>query len=75
MSDLTASDDYTGSLSRLKHDIQSARTRAALAVNHELVRLYHRIGAERFSSARAVRVGAHVWLTGCHETCAKPSQT
>lgn len=38
--------EYARWLTALKGDIQRARTRAALAVNEELVRLYHRIGSE-----------------------------
>ncbi len=39
-------DDYPALLERLKRDIASARTRAALAVNAELIELYWRIGKE-----------------------------
>lgn len=46
MSDNPLLDEYAGWLARLKSEIQAARTQAALAVNQELVRLYHRIGAE-----------------------------
>jgi len=38
--------DYTAWLASLKSRIASARQRATLAVNQELVRLYHQIGAE-----------------------------
>ena len=38
--------DYSGWLSSLKSRIAAARQRATLAVNQELVRLYHHIGAE-----------------------------
>ncbi|GAB7528728.1 hypothetical protein PS3A_11370 [Pseudomonas sp. 3A(2025)] len=37
---------YADWLTQLKVDITQARQRAALAVNAELVHLYHRIGAE-----------------------------
>lgn len=37
---------YADWLTQLKVDITQARQRAALAVNAELVQLYHRIGAE-----------------------------
>ena len=37
---------YADWLTQLKVDIAQARQRAALAVNAELVQLYHRIGAE-----------------------------
>lgn len=39
-------DDYGELLERLKREIGSARTRAALAVNQELIGLYWRIGQE-----------------------------
>jgi hypothetical protein len=38
--------EYGPWLKGLKARIQQARTRAALAVNGELVRLYHHIGSE-----------------------------
>jgi predicted nuclease of restriction endonuclease-like (RecB) superfamily len=38
--------DYPQLLERLKHEIGSARTRATLAVNEELIKLYWRIGRE-----------------------------
>jgi predicted nuclease of restriction endonuclease-like (RecB) superfamily len=40
------SDDYPQLLARLKREIAAARTRAALAVNAELIGLYWRIGRE-----------------------------
>jgi predicted nuclease of restriction endonuclease-like (RecB) superfamily len=43
---IAPSDGYEELLRRLKHEIASARTRAALAVNEELIRLYWRLGAE-----------------------------
>jgi predicted nuclease of restriction endonuclease-like (RecB) superfamily len=46
MSEHLLGDEYAGWLARLKSEIQAARTQAALAVNRELVRLYHRIGTE-----------------------------
>jgi predicted nuclease of restriction endonuclease-like (RecB) superfamily len=39
-------DGYPQLLERLKAEIGAARTRAALAVNHELIGLYWRIGSE-----------------------------
>ena len=39
-------DEYTRWLASLKAEIQAARSRAALAVNAELVQLYHRLGSE-----------------------------
>jgi predicted nuclease of restriction endonuclease-like (RecB) superfamily len=38
--------DYSAWLARLKSRVAGAQRRAALAVNQELVRLYHQIGAE-----------------------------
>lgn len=38
--------NYAGWLTSLKTRIDSARHAATLAVNHELVRLYHHIGVE-----------------------------
>ncbi|MHB1468802.1 MAG: hypothetical protein ACYCX7_06570, partial [Solirubrobacteraceae bacterium] len=38
--------DYAELLERLKREIGAARTRAALAVNEELIGLYWRIGRE-----------------------------
>ena len=38
--------DYAAWLAGLKDRISSARQRAALSVNQELVRLYHHIGTE-----------------------------
>jgi len=38
--------DYAGWLASLKSHISCARQRATLAVNQELVRLYHHIGSE-----------------------------
>lgn len=46
MTTLPAPDDYARWLSRLKSEIQAARTHAVLTVNQEMVRLYHRIGKE-----------------------------
>jgi predicted nuclease of restriction endonuclease-like (RecB) superfamily len=46
MSDQLIPADYAGWLADLKSRIQRSRTQAALAVNQELVRLYHPIGSE-----------------------------
>ncbi len=46
MSDQLIPADYAGWLADLKSRIQRSRTQAALAVNQELVRLYHHIGSE-----------------------------
>jgi DUF1016 N-terminal domain len=42
----TLPDGYPQLLARLKREIGAARTRAALAVNEELIGLYWRIGSE-----------------------------
>jgi predicted nuclease of restriction endonuclease-like (RecB) superfamily len=42
----TLPDGYTQLLARLKREIGAARTRAALAVNEELIKLYWWIGQE-----------------------------
>ena len=42
----TLPDGYSQLLARLKREIGAARTRAALAVNEELIGLYWRIGSE-----------------------------
>jgi predicted nuclease of restriction endonuclease-like (RecB) superfamily len=39
-------EDYPELFERLKREIGAARTRAVLAVNHELIGLYWRIGKE-----------------------------
>jgi predicted nuclease of restriction endonuclease-like (RecB) superfamily len=46
MSDQLIPADYASWLADLKSRIQHSRTQAALAVNQELVRLYHHIGSE-----------------------------
>ena len=46
MTDLIAGPDYAAWLADLKTRIQRARSQAALAVNQELVRLYHHLGSE-----------------------------
>jgi predicted nuclease of restriction endonuclease-like (RecB) superfamily len=46
MSEHPLVDEYVDWLARLKGEIQAARAHAVLAVNQELVRLYHRIGVE-----------------------------
>ena len=51
---------YADWLSQLKVDITQARQRAALAVNAELVQLYHRIGAEIGQRQQAQGWGAKV---------------
>lgn len=51
---------YADWLSQLKGDITQARQRAALAVNAELVQLYHRVGAEIRQRQQAQGWGAKV---------------
>jgi predicted nuclease of restriction endonuclease-like (RecB) superfamily len=46
MTDMIVVPDYAAWLVDLKSRIQRARSQAALAVNQELVRLYHHIGRE-----------------------------
>jgi len=46
MKDLIIGPDYTAWLGDLKSRIQRARSQAALAVNQEMVRLYHHLGSE-----------------------------
>ena len=46
MTDLIIGPDYAAWLSDLKSRIQRARSQAALAVNQELVHLYHHLGSE-----------------------------
>jgi predicted nuclease of restriction endonuclease-like (RecB) superfamily len=53
-------DDYPELLERLKHEISSARTRAALAVNEELIGLYWRLGREIHEREEAEGWGARV---------------
>ncbi|HMI93047.1 MAG TPA: PDDEXK nuclease domain-containing protein, partial [Polyangiales bacterium] len=60
MSESPLVDEYAGWLAGLKSEIQAARTRAALAVNQELVRLYHRIGAEILERQERQGWGARV---------------
>jgi predicted nuclease of restriction endonuclease-like (RecB) superfamily len=60
MTDLPVPDDYARWLSNLKSHIQGARARAVLAVNQELVRLYHRIGTEILERQERQGWGARV---------------
>jgi predicted nuclease of restriction endonuclease-like (RecB) superfamily len=46
VTNLPLPDDYARWLTSLKAEIQGARARAVLSVNQEVIRLYHRIGAE-----------------------------
>ena len=52
--------DYTNWLTSLKHRIQSAQQRAALAVNRELVLLYWQIGQDILARQQAQGWGAKV---------------
>jgi predicted nuclease of restriction endonuclease-like (RecB) superfamily len=60
MSNPPALDDYARWLASLKSEIQAARTRAVLAVSHEMVRLYHRIGTEILERQQRQGWGARV---------------
>jgi len=52
--------DYAELLERLKREIGAARTRAALAVNEELIKLYWRIGKEILARQEGEGWGAKV---------------
>ena len=60
MTGLPVPDDYARWLANLKSEIQGARARAALAVNQEMVRLYHRIGTEILERQQRRGWGAQV---------------
>jgi predicted nuclease of restriction endonuclease-like (RecB) superfamily len=60
MNDLMLGPDYAAWLTDLKSRIQRSRTQAALAVNHELVRLYHHIGTEILARQNTQGWGAKV---------------
>lgn len=60
MSTQLLGDEYARWLAQLKSEIQAARTQAALAVNRELVRLYHRIGTEILERQKRQAWGARV---------------
>ena len=60
MAILNIPDDYAVWVSALKSRIQGARARAALAVNRELVCLYHAIGSEILERQRRQGWGARV---------------
>jgi hypothetical protein len=69
----TLPDSYPESLESLKREIGAARTRAALAVNQELIGLYWRIGREIL--ARQEReVGARRSSTGSPPTFGRSSR-
>jgi predicted nuclease of restriction endonuclease-like (RecB) superfamily len=53
-------DDYVRWLAELKSAIQGARARAALSMNQELVRLYHRIGTEILERQKTLGWGSKV---------------
>ncbi|MFO0591553.1 MAG: PDDEXK nuclease domain-containing protein [Polyangiaceae bacterium] len=53
-------DDYARWVTSLKAEIQAARTRSALAVNREMVRLYHRIGTEILERQQSLGWGGQV---------------
>ncbi len=58
--DLTVTAAYGALLTELKHRIQSARSRAVLAVNAEQIALYHEIGRELLARREAEGWGAKV---------------
>ena len=60
MIDLPARSDYTAWLAELKSRIQRARSQATLAVNQELVRLYHHLGGEILARQERQGWGAKV---------------
>jgi predicted nuclease of restriction endonuclease-like (RecB) superfamily len=60
MTALPVSKDYTLWLESLKARIQGARTRAVLAANQELVRLYHHLGTEILERQQRQGWGARV---------------
>jgi predicted nuclease of restriction endonuclease-like (RecB) superfamily len=60
VSSLVMPDDYPELLERLKREIGVARTRAALAVNQELIGLYWRLGKEILERENTEGWGAKV---------------
>jgi predicted nuclease of restriction endonuclease-like (RecB) superfamily len=60
MTDLIVGPDYAAWLVDLKSRIQRARSQAALAVNHELVHLYHHLGSEILARQNRQGWGAKV---------------
>ena len=69
----TLPDDYPQLLARLKREIGAARTRAALAVNEELIKLYWWIGTEILARQDAMG-GAARPSTGSRATCGPSSR-
>jgi predicted nuclease of restriction endonuclease-like (RecB) superfamily len=60
MSDPPVRDDYAAWLAEVKSRIQRARSQAALAVNQELIRLYHHLGTEILERQQRQGWGAKV---------------
>jgi predicted nuclease of restriction endonuclease-like (RecB) superfamily len=60
MSGPLSTEEYASWLAKLKSEIQGARTQAVLAVNRELVRLYHRIGTEILERQESQGWGAQI---------------
>src|SRR5580693_8764145 len=60
VSEIVKSSDYAEWLAQLKKDIAESRTRAALAVNHELIFLYWRIGQSILDKQSRLGWGAKV---------------
>lgn len=52
--------DYKPFVEALKHRIRSAQTKAAIAVNRELILLYHEIGRQILEQQQQVGWGSHV---------------
>jgi hypothetical protein len=59
----TLPDGYPQLLARLKREIGAARTRAALAVNEELIKLYWSIGFS-YTNLKYMRQFAACWPDG-----------
>jgi hypothetical protein len=60
VSEIVKSSDYAEWLVQLKRDIAESRTRAALAVNHELILLYWRIGQSILDKQARLGWGSNV---------------
>jgi predicted nuclease of restriction endonuclease-like (RecB) superfamily len=60
MTDLSTRDDYAAWLVDVKSRIQRARAQASLAVNYELIRVYHHLGTEILDRQQRQGWGAKV---------------
>jgi len=72
MSDQLIPADYASWLADLKSRIQRSRTQAALAVNQELMRLYHHIGSEILARQSRQGWGAKVMTAWRRPACGLP---